>query len=75
MWGNGKIQIWGQNFEWSVKRYEVGSVFGINGGGISKLFIKAENGEYFCSYDRGWDVKPKTQAAKLAFEMLLEKFN
>lgn len=33
--------------------------YGINGGRVSKLWIKDEDsGKEVCNYDRGWDVKP-----------------
>lgn len=44
-------------FHYWIKQYDDGSVYGIEGGRISKLMIKC-GGEIVCNYDRGWDIKP-----------------
>jgi hypothetical protein len=62
----------GFNFE--AKIYDVGSVFGIDGGRISKLGIY-RNGERFVGYDRGWDMEPQTTESKVIFERLMTKLN
>ncbi len=66
-------------FNWSIKHYEQGSEYGIDGGRISKLWIQRErNGEIIANYDRGWDIKPNEATAADGMEvykMLLEKYN
>ena len=68
--GNWKIgTIDGIDFE--AKVYEEDSKeYGINGGNVSKLWIKG-----IANYDRGWDVKPKTKPYKAMVERLVEFFS
>ena len=75
MWKEGRIEVRGITFHYWVKVYDEGSVYGINGGRISKLSIKNEKtGEYVVNYDRGWDIKAKTQSAQKVVDMLLEEY-
>lgn len=48
--------------------------YGINGGKISKLSLKMD-GEWIANYDRGWDIEPTCEEAKLALSILLNKLN
>ena len=60
-------------YEWQAKVYEKPSEFGINGGRVSKLFIRPVGLGWqpaLISYDRGWDKRPETQDAKGAFVMI-----
>ena len=59
-----------------VKSYKRGSVYGINGGRISKLTIKI-NGATVANYDRGWDVEPDLtrQEVALAYSIILDNYN
>ena len=46
-------------YEWQAKVYEKPSEFGINGGRVSKLFIRPVGLGWqpaLISYDRGWDI-------------------
>lgn len=56
--------------KFSAKVYDEGSPFGINGGRVSKLTITALG----VNYDRGWDMRPKTETAKKAVKELLRYF-
>ena len=61
-------------YEWQAKVYEKPSEFGINGGRVSKLFIRPVGLGWqpaLISYDRGWDKRPETQDAKVVFETLI----
>lgn len=75
MWIQGRTN----GFKWCMNHYEEGSIYGINGGKISKLWIQRErNEEIIVNYDRGWDVAPtkKTAADGMeVYKMILEKFN
>lgn len=72
MWTEGITK----GFKWCIKHFDSGSIYGINGGKISKLWIQREsNGEVIANYDRGWDIKPKTADGTEIFNMLLDKFN
>ncbi len=70
MWTSGKID----GFEYELKHYEKGSVYGIGEGRISKLEIR-KDGKILVNYDRGWDVEPKDEAVKVIYEILLNKYN
>ena len=69
MWSKGVIG----GFNFSVKHYDNGSPFGINGGRISKLWI-AKDGFEHANYDRGWDRKPSVDA-KPVYEELIRRYN
>lgn len=53
-WVNGSHN--GYDFE--AKVYKLPSLYGIDGGRISKLIIK-RHGKVIAAYDRGWDVEPQ----------------
>lgn len=80
MWSEGTIGIPAMDKKYTavqywVKHYEEPSEeYGINGGKISKLMLKA-NGEIICNYDRGWDIEPTCEAAELALAILLKSYN
>ena len=74
MWKEGAILISGKGYRYCVKHYEEGSLFGIDGGRISKLMIK-RGGEIVCNYDRGWDIKPVDEDTEFALAILLKDFN
>ena len=59
-----------------VKSYKRGSVYGINGGRISKLIINI-NGATVAHYDRGWNVEPDLtrQEVALAYSIILDNYN
>lgn len=70
--GDGReVQILGS----SIKHYEEGSRFGIEGGRVSKLTIR-RFGEPrdLCNYDRGWDIEPADEV-KTVYALILEKYN
>ena len=73
MWRKGAIKIEAQIVCYEVKVYDTGSVFGINEGRISKLWLSI-NGKMVANYDRGWDVEPTCKAAELALAILLEEY-
>lgn len=74
MWKEGTIGINGKVARFWVKHYEEGSVFGIDNGRISKLMVKID-GEIVLNYDRGWDVDPTTEEAKIALAILMKDYN
>lgn len=69
MWSEGKID----GYDFCVKHFEEGSIFGIDEGRISKLNIR-KDGIDLCDYDRGWDVEPVAEVMPV-YEKLLKKFN
>lgn len=74
MWKQGGIRVNKSKFLYSIKVFEEGSSFGINGGKISKLTIK-RNDKVVCNYDRGWDIKPVDDDTKIALEIILRSEN
>ncbi|HJI29630.1 MAG TPA: hypothetical protein OIL76_06230 [Veillonellaceae bacterium] len=70
MWAKGESN--GMKYE--VKHYDQGSEWGIDGGRISKLYI-GKGGITLCAYERGWDIHPKTEAAKKLYEALVKEYN
>ena len=74
MWREGSIKIGEDIFRYWIKQYGGGSVYGIEGGRISKLMIK-RGGEIVCNYDRGWDVEAVDEDTEFALAILLKNFN
>lgn len=79
MWDEGYITVPQKSGEdvridYWVKHYEEPSEWGIEGGRISKLCLKV-GAKDICSYDRGWDIKPESEEARFAFEILMHEYN
>ena len=73
MWKQGTIRVMGITFQWEAKVFENPSQFGINKGRVSKLSLR--RGEKFIvNYDRGWDMKPRTIAARRAVNQILAMY-
>ena len=67
---------WTGAYLFQAKAYDTGSVYGINGGKISKLTITgAAFGETAAHYDRGWDVEPESEDAREVLEAILAALN
>ena len=47
-----------KDYDFTYMLFEEPSKYGIEGGKVSKLCIKGEDGDWLVNYDRGWDVKP-----------------
>jgi hypothetical protein len=66
-WVHGVVN---NHYDFEAKVFNRGSVFGIDGGRISKLFIKRKRDTWdncFVSYDRGWDIEPATEEHQMVF--------
>ena len=80
MWYEGSILIptaeGNKIAKYQVKAFDKGSEYGINGGKISKLWIRLD-GKIIASYDRGWDIKPdeNSQVEQIAYCIVLESYN
>lgn len=80
MWSEGTIGIPAADSKYTVVHYwvkhyeEPSEEYGINGGKISKLMLKAD-GKIICNYDRGWDIEPTCKEAELALCILLNNHN
>lgn len=69
MWAIGIMN----GYHYEIKHFDEGSVFGINDGKISKLFM-SKDGVVAANYDRGWDKRPD-KAARATYEQLMAQFN
>lgn len=77
MWREGKFVIDGVELLYEAKVYDERSLFGINGGRISKLQVV--KGSYtwdntIINYDRGWDIKPKDDLSRKALNYILNLY-
>ena len=72
MWKRATIN----GYDVSAKVYEEGSMYGINGGKISKLYIAKEK-ECYLNYDRGWDIELDADDTELieVYNRVLEMWN
>lgn len=70
-WVNGEVNNGEYVFE--SKLYDEGSVFGINEGRVSKLWIRDNYNRCVVNYDRGWDIEPISSSYdRHVFEEVLE---
>ena len=69
MWYEGYMD----GYHYRAKVYDEGSIHGIDGGRISKLWI-SRDGRTVASYDRGWDIHPDAEA-QAAFEKIITRFS
>ena len=75
MWREGAMVLGkGNIYHYEIKVYEEPSEYGIAGGKISKLMLKA-NGEIIYNYDRGLDIDCKDKNAEIALCILLNEYN
>lgn len=80
-WAKGYARVNSRNYRYEVKHFAVGSQFGIQGGRVSKLWIRREYDNkpprVVCNYDRGWDIKPRmySPATMAVYNALLAKYN
>jgi hypothetical protein len=70
MWKEGSIRVHNSIFHYWMKQWDTGSVYGIDGGRISKLMIK-RGSEIVCNYDRGWDVEPVDDDTRTVLAIIL----
>ena len=74
MWREGSIKIGEDIFHYWIKQYGGGSVYGVEGGRISKLMI-TRGGKIVCNYDRGRDIKQVDEDTEFALAILMEDYN
>jgi len=68
-WITGMVGGYG----FQAKIYDEGSELGIDGGRVSKLWVRDEATRLVAmNYERGWDVRPKTAAHRRLLTALLE---
>ena len=77
-WTNFTATINGNKYAIAVKMFEEPSVFGIDKGKISKLWIypPKNTGEKEIIYDRGWDRKPPAKGdIRTVYDEFIKKYN
>ena len=78
-WTKAKAEFEGKSYHIETKHFELPSQYGIQNGRISKLFICEgthwNENKCVCAYDRGWDRRPRTKAAKAIYKEVIEMFN
>jgi hypothetical protein len=74
LWYSGFVLADGKRYNFEAKVYDVGSKYGINNGRVSKLHVSDTEGNEIINYDRGWDIKPKTDLAKEILNGILGAF-
>ncbi len=64
------------NYSFEIKHFAQPSVFGIDEGRISKMWL-ARRSTHTCvaSFDRGWDKLPTYTEAQEAAQLLIDTFN
>lgn len=76
MWKKEIVRIGEGVFYCECKVYDEGSVYGINEGRISKLYVRDEKSrKVLANYDRGWDIEPVDETAAKIVDQLLKKYN
>lgn len=83
-WTVGDVHYKGKKYKFEMKNFMEGSVYGIDKGCISKLFVSDPGkagvnnivyGPVIMNYDRGWDIRPQTADAKAILKALKDRFN
>ena len=76
-WTFGTIQRPdGEVLVFQVKHYDEPSQYGIDAGRISKFCVRRDgDSKDLIAYERGWFVKPRTEAHKAVLTDLKERFN
>lgn len=57
-------------FDFEAKLFDIPSIFGIDDGRVSKLWIES-SGKTVTNYDRGWDVEPAIEVLSV-YKSILE---
>jgi hypothetical protein len=71
-WLDGTVNRY-PDYSFKAKVYDIGSIFGIGEGRISKLQVWRE-GRQVMSYDRDWDQVPKSRRDLKALKEILSGF-
>ena len=79
MWSKGTVEVpTGDGkyitLKYVVKHFEVPSIWGYDEGRASKISLQ-QNGKEVYNFDRGEDIPPQTEEAKIALEILLKQYN
>ena len=79
-WTVGTAACGGVEYKFNVKHYDEPSVFGINHGRISKLWLRRQREtRAVLSFDRGWEhgysLKGKGETVATVYAALIAKFS
>ena len=75
-WTVCKAKYEGKYYNIEIKHFEEPSKFGIKKGRISKMCVRKDGKSAFClNYDRGWDIRPRSKAAKAIYEEIVAMYN
>lgn len=75
-WTFAAAEIGGKRFTIQFVRFDDPSQFGIDGGRISKLWVRDEQlYKTVANYDRGWDIRPATAEAKAIVRKVKQEYN
>ena len=74
-WTLGRATVNGKTYKIQMVRFDEPSQYGIRRGHISKLWVSETDHEAIINYDRGWDVRPKTETAKAILAAIIKQFN
>jgi len=80
--GDGWMEGYCGKYKFQAKVYDEPSEYGINDGRVSKLCVyddvkrleESLVAATIISYDRGWDIEPKTEEDKEILETILKQF-
>jgi hypothetical protein len=61
-------------YKFEAKVFDAGSLYGIDGGRVSKLGVRKDN-KIVVNYDRGWDVPPQTPEVKAVYRRIIAAMN
>ncbi len=75
LWTLASASVDGKKYGIQLVRFDEPSLYGIRRGRISKLWVVADGKDPVINYDRGWDIRPKTEVGKAILKAILRKFN
>lgn len=71
-WVKGKALQGNTEYTFEAKLYDTGSIFGINEGRVSKLWITQKELGDIVAYERGWDKKP-AEIVRNVYDAVMKK--
>lgn len=77
-YSTGTVIVGNNRYYYEAKVFERPSQFGIDGGNISKLYVKRlddGDGRVVAHYDRGWDIKPADTDTEKVVKIIEKRFS
>lgn len=69
------VEETGNRYEADMLAFDEPSIYGIDNGRISKLFVRDANGKAVIAYDRDWEIEPATAEAKSLLALIVGGYN